>query len=82
MKLKLVQKGTHILPVSEWNNDRPSPAEVVADSLLLLRHNLKVLVSTGGTTHIEGLLEDIKMLNHSLLAATEQGWKFKLEETA
>jgi len=79
MKLKLVQKGTHILPVSEWNNDRPSPAEVVADNLQLLQHNLNVLVSTGGSMNVENLFQDVKMLNNALLAATNQGWKFSLD---
>ena len=84
MKLKLVQKGTHILPVSEWNNDIPSPASVVADHLQTLQHNLKMLVSSGGgnSTPINTLVQDIKMLNNALLAAAEQEWKFTLDTSA
>ena len=81
MKLNLVQKGTHILPISEWNNDRPSPAEVVADNLQLLQHNLTVLVNDGGSMNVENLFQDIKMLNNALLAASEQEWKFTLDTT-
>ena len=82
MKLTLVQKGTHILPISEWNNDRPSPAEVVADNLQLLQHNLKLLVNSGGAMNVETLFQDVKMLNNALLAATDQGWKFTLDTAA
>ena len=84
MKLTLVQKGTHILPISEWNNDRPSPAEVVAEHLQLLQHNLKMLVSSGGgnITDTNTLFQDITMLNHALKAATDQGWKFTLNTAA
>lgn len=84
MKLTLVQKGTHILPISEWNNDRLSPAEVVAENLQLLQHNLKLLVSSGGgnVIHTNTLVQDVQMLNYALKAATDQGWKFTLDTAA
>lgn len=79
MKLKVLKRGTHILPLSEWNNDRPSPCEVVADSLAQLEFNIKHMVERGGCPRPELVHQDLDSLNCALSLAKEQGWELTLE---
>jgi hypothetical protein len=83
MKLKITQKGTHILPVSEWNNDIPSPCENVAEALIDLEYHIGELVKSGGAMGDSLVVRDTKSslfgLVSALNAATRQGWKLELE---
>jgi hypothetical protein len=86
LKLKVVQKGTHVLPVSEWNNDVPNPASVVAETLADLEYRIAELVRVGGVMNsnddfdaVNQIHAGIDNLNEALQAAAEQNWKLELE---
>lgn len=87
LRLKVVQKGTHILPMREWNNDRPSPCECVAEALYDLEYRIGELIRSGGDKASETGAESIELqnvfnaargLNSALVAATNQQWKLDL----
>jgi hypothetical protein len=82
LKLKVVEKGTHILPVGEWNNDVPNPAEAVADALVELEFKIGELVKSGGAIQKPSAYHDVKQsvlgLNLALNAASKQNWKLEL----
>ena len=84
LNLKVVTKGTHILPVSEWNNDRPSPCECVAEALADLEYRIGEFIKTGGARidpkDYEKARAALSGLNFALNAASQQGWKLELEE--
>jgi hypothetical protein len=88
LNLKVVTKGTHILPVSEWNNDRPSPCECVAEALADLEYRIGELIKSGGAAmveesggqHYHNARQALSGLNLALNAASQQGWKLELEE--
>jgi len=90
LKLKVVERGTHILPVSEWNNDRPSPCECVAEALADLEYRIDELIKSGGAAmvaedseqHYHNARQALSGLNFALNAASQQGWKLELEEKA
>lgn len=79
MKLKVVKKGTHMVALKEWNNDVPSPAEVVADALAQFEFNIKCLVERGGSPHPDLVHQDLDNLNVALKVAKEQNWEFTIE---
>ena len=87
LKLKVVERGTHILPVSEWNNDVPSPCECVAEALADVEYRIAELVRLGGNDEstlskseaARNLSCSIQNLNASLYDASKQNWKLELE---
>jgi hypothetical protein len=84
LRLKVVEKGTHILPFSKWNNDIPSPCECVAEALVDLEFHIAKLVKNGGTLNAPATYVNAKAaltgLNNALNAASKQNWKLELEE--
>lgn len=82
MKLNVIQRGTHILPVSHWNNDVPSPCECVAETLAQLQWQIGELIRSGGRDSKEESRthESVEMLANALRAATRQNWKLDLEK--
>lgn len=83
LKLKVLRKGTHILPMSEWNNDVPSPCECVADALADLEYLIGELVKVGGAMQNPAAWNNAKNalsgLNLALNEATKQNWVLTLE---
>jgi len=79
MKLKVVKRGTHVLPLKEWNNDVPSPCEVVADTLADLQFQIKCMVERGGVPRPELVHQSLESLNCALKAAKDQNWELTIE---
>ena len=87
-KLNIIKKGTHILPVSRWNDDAPSPASMVAECLDDLEYRIKELVRVGGYAKDGSNNEQLdafravkygaENLNQALNEATKQGWKLEI----
>jgi hypothetical protein len=90
LKLTVKQKGTHVLPVSEWNNDVPNPASAVADALADLEYRIAELIRLGGAhpkykmtvteEAFSNLQNSVNLVNNALLAASEQNWKLELQQ--
>jgi hypothetical protein len=80
MKLKIIEKGTHLVKLSDANNDIPSPPQVVADYLTNFEYYLREMVRKGGSSHdLTACQNHLAGLNESIMEATEQGWKLHLE---
>lgn len=86
LKLKVIQRGTHMLPLKEINNDVPTPPQVVADILADVECRLFELIKAGGChppvnrdNPLDSLCQSMQILNDALLAATEQNWKLELQ---
>ena len=71
--------GTHILPMSEWNNDVPSPCKSVAEELAHLEYRIGQIVRNGGTANLDTAFQCLKSLNNAVIAAKEQNWRLELE---
>jgi hypothetical protein len=87
LALTVLKQGTHLVPLSEWNLDRPNPAECVAEALGDLEYRIAELVKVGGNpspkpqefNEFNAVQKSVEMLNFALLHAANQEWKLKLE---
>lgn len=83
LKLKIAQRGTHILPVEKWNDDIPSPCECVAEALWDVEYCIGELVKAGGSINNSAFYERAKNalsgLNLALNAASKQNWQLEIE---
>jgi hypothetical protein len=83
LALKIVKRGTHILPVAKWNDDVPSPAECVAEALADVEYYIGELVKAGGAINNSAFYARAKNalsgLNDALNAASKQNWQLEVE---
>jgi len=79
MKIKITQKGTHILPLSKWNSDVPSPCENVAEALADLEYSIGQIIKNGGVMNLDRAFQSLKGLNNAVMAAKNQNWGLELK---
>ena len=94
LELKVVKRGTHLVKMEKINDDVPSPAACVAESLADLEYRIGELVKIGGynaekngafseNAHaFDNLLMSVNLLNSALNDASKQNWQLELEQNS